>query len=516
MKKYRLIFGFLFFSFYMLRGQEQIPVDSFGFIEPINISPNLKKLFKKLNYLRVNKTVIPGDSIVKIIHFGDSHIQGDHFSGSIRRSLQGYFGNAGMGILFPYALAKSYGPAGINVTKNGKWEGSNILSGNPPKQYGISGYLAQTSDKEAWLGIKLNEKFDMNSFQRIRIWHTSDSSSFQFDLGNNFKPGLIKTFPSGTSVSTFFNLNLENNFMLSIHRTKENQNHFGLLGFELLQKENRGLDYFHCGVVGAQFIHLTDNALLSLEQIIYEKPDLVVFSYGTNEAYNRNLDTANYRIRIEKFIQNIKDSIPDVAIILSNAPDTRSQGKTPPHQTDVNNVLKKIAEKLNLSFFDLHKTMGGWGSLHAWYKNNLTLKDKLHFTREGYALQANLFVLAFLKAYNNSNSQSEKLDERKIKNNIKPYLNLLIGISDIEIPDTTGKTINIEHQGESLKPPLKKKKSKSKNPKLSPRIHTVRKGENLYSIGKKYKVSYQSIARTNHLNINRPLQPGQKLTIPAK
>ena len=47
--------------------------------------------------------------------------------------------------------------------------------------------------------------------------------------------------------------------------------------------------------------------------------------------------------------------------------------------------------------------MGGWGSIYSWFKKGLTLKDKLHFTEQGYSLQANLFTLSLLEAYNSIN-----------------------------------------------------------------------------------------------------------------
>ena len=45
--------------------------------------------------------------------------------------------------------------------------------------------------------------------------------------------------------------------------------------------------------------------------------------------------------------------------------------------------------------------MGGNGSLFKWLKNSLASKDQLHFTKEGYTLQAKLFTIPIFDAFNN-------------------------------------------------------------------------------------------------------------------
>ena len=62
-----------------------------------------------------------------VAHFGDSHIQGDYFSGAIRNNLQAEFGNDGEGILFPYSLCKSFGPKSLTSTSTGSWTWATLL-----------------------------------------------------------------------------------------------------------------------------------------------------------------------------------------------------------------------------------------------------------------------------------------------------------------------------------------------------------------------------------------------------
>jgi len=47
------------------------------------------------------------------------------------------------------------------------------------------------------------------------------------------------------------------------------------------------------------------------------------------------------------------------------------------------------------------------------------------------------------------------------------------------------------------------------------KYHTVQKGDTLYSLSRKYKISMKELARLNHLTEKQPLHPGQKLIISA-
>ena len=100
---------------------DSLPLET-NFVE-LTPSSNFNLALHKLDLIKQNN-----NAVFTIMHFGDSHIQGDHFSGEIRKSLHSTFGNAGQGILFPYSLSKSYGPRGIKISPLGSWTGTNIMN----------------------------------------------------------------------------------------------------------------------------------------------------------------------------------------------------------------------------------------------------------------------------------------------------------------------------------------------------------------------------------------------------
>jgi cell wall-associated NlpC family hydrolase len=100
------------------------------------------------------------------------------------------------------------------------------------------------------------------------------------------------------------------------------------------------------------------------------------------------------------------------------------------------------------------------------------------------------------------------------------------GVSPEEIAKANGISLNKTLQiGEKLYIPKGNKKIaqvKKAPPKVSttPRkegvIYQVRAGDSLWTIGKRFGVSPQEIARANNINLNKTLQIGDKLAIPSQ
>lgn len=535
---------------------------------PIRSAPNSTKA-----------NINPADTLFTIVHIGDSHIQGDYFSGEIRMQLQSQFGNAGRGILFPYALAKSFGPRGVSVKPIGLWTGHKTLSSGLIEPLGLEGYAATTNSTNSSISISLSDKFKEENalgtfsnpnLQRIRIWHSADDNAFstqlnseftwtgsQFYSANNIQIRQTTIKSGGWGVSNYQAQTPQTNFTISLSRTNPNQNHYAFYGFEIIPMQQRGVVYHHCGVVGAQFTHLINKAPYTIEQIAHIKPDILIFSFGTNEAYNGKLDTQTYTTAVMKFLADIAEASPTTAIILTTAPDTRSRNRIPPAQKSVNNELRKIARAQKITLYDLNEAMGGWGSLHVWYNHKLTLTDKLHFNAAGYALQGQLFTLSLLQAYNKVNAK-DTINISALSNTVHDAMTVLVrdfsavslgdSLGDVTANDTIAKVANTAtgarivtpkvpiatnngsianensdiniapNNGKNNIPSFTPKNSNDRSPKMisGEVTHTVKSGENLYRIAQRYHVSHEAIARRNNLSNPKALRVGQRLVIPKR
>ena len=275
---------------------------------------------------------------IKIVHIGDSHIQIGHLSAQIRTQLNAVRLLSGTGITFPYSLAKSVDGAWYKAKASGQWIGDNILSTKPKIDLGLTGYSIQTVDSTASISFQLKDA--LADFKEVKIWFNADSLSYRPDLGSDF---LFKELVKGDGklgYARFIRLNKSSSFQLKLIKRDSMAREFQLHGLEFINSTS-AFEYHSLGVVGAQFTHLIQHSKLWKEQLHLLNPDLVIFSYGTNEAYNGNLDISSYTKQVGHFLDEIRSLIPQVAILVTSPPDTRSRNRVPQKQIDIIDAQSK-------------------------------------------------------------------------------------------------------------------------------------------------------------------------------
>ena len=324
---------------------------------------------------------------LKVLHLGDSHVQIGHFSSEIKRLL----GVQQEGIQFPYSLAKSVDGRVLKSKSRGRWEGTSILKPSAGWNIGLAGYAVSTRDSTAQITFTLKDS--LARFNQIRVWTNSDSCAMIPDVGPEFS--LDKRGQSGNvAYWDFKSYTPVSQFTLALQKSASNQDEFTLHGVEVLSNVT-SIDYQDLGVAGAQFTHLKSRGNVALEQIELLKPDLLICSFGTNEAYNANWNPVTYRQALVEFMLDVKSKSPGTVFLFTSPPDTRSQKRIPKFQQEVVQTLSDLPA----ACYDLNQVMGGFGSSAEWVKNGCLLKDQLHLTKEGYQLQAKLFVLALFKSW---------------------------------------------------------------------------------------------------------------------
>ena len=333
-----------------------------------------------------------------------------------------------------------------------------------------------------------NEKFRGVISDSLVIWINSPIDSNHIQLDTCWKLKQRKALGDGIYSYSFKSdsvkqeLNIHANFPIS----------FWGLQFML----GSGLCYQQNGLVGAQFTHLITHANSVITQLKELKPDFLVFSYGTNESYD-DIDSSVYFNKVLEFINRVKSEIPNVGILITNAPDTRSSHRTPRSQKLINGLLSDVATQSHVSYFDLNNAMGGWGSLYEWVKKGYVLKDYLHFNAEGSKVLGQLITYAMLNAANSGDTN--------IMNPLKTAITAALCKNVVEIDKeedlnssdeikVTNKNFDTENKGATKK-----------------RIYIVKKGDSLSSIAHKKHTTVKALLRLNKLSATKLLHPGDKI-----
>lgn len=143
-----------------------------------------------------------------------------------------------------------------------------------------------------------------------------------------------------------------------------------------------------------------------IRQIADLHPDLVILSFGTNEAHGRHYNAFEHTAAMNYLIAELKASCPDVAFLMTTPPGAyvrngrRGKIINPRTPLVVENELK-FAREHGIAIWDMYDIVGGkQRACLNWNAANMYQRDKIHFTHEGYTLQGLLLYEAFIKAYN--------------------------------------------------------------------------------------------------------------------
>ena len=385
-------------------------LDSLCIIE--NHSSELSSFIHALKLLDAGK-----DTVLTIVHLGDSHIEAGYYSGQIMRLLQQRYGNAGRGWVAPFRLARMSQPEDYFIRSNiREW---------------VSGRINQPSKKTpigpGGIGIRSNAsslKLDLltapvngegYSFNQVVLYRGNKAMVMQptgtRKEGIRFSHGLTEVGPRMVA-DTFFLPSLRDTLLLqsSLRKpgAKTNSPATDFTNFYYgfsLSNGQPGILYHSVGVNGAMFVHYSDPDFLP--RLAALKPSLLIVSLGTNESIGTRFSEEVFARQVRKFLGMVREYMPETAILLTTPADyykrTRIRGQRG-YTYSFNENTEKVAATLSalareegLACWDLFSATGGRHSSEQWLDAGLLSTDRIHFRKEGYLEFGRLFYLAFTR-----------------------------------------------------------------------------------------------------------------------
>ena len=144
-------------------------------------------------------------------------------------------------------------------------------------------------------------------------------------------------------------------------------------------------------------------------QLIRERPDLVIISLGTNDAFSGSSRTKFYE-KIDHLVNKIKTLSPQAAILFTTPSDALKKNPATgvylalPELEYVVSVIARYANDHGLAYWNLHQVMGGSYSINNWYQRKMAAPDRVHFTGKGYNMFADWLFEAFAASLENRSS----------------------------------------------------------------------------------------------------------------
>ncbi len=357
----------------------------------------LQSFFSKLQSLKKEKRQI------NIVHIGDSHIQADFLTNTIRGLFQREFGNAGRGLVFPGRIGHTNEPMNISSSSKSAWDAKRIVFTENPLPIGIGGMTIRTAQPDSKFTLRIKNNPQLNyAFENLNVFFQKDSLSYNVlvkDSTGNALAYLGAYANDGHKNLARIHLPYKTNYLeFEAKQSSKFENQFSLFGISVTN-QSTGVVYHAIGGNGAKFRHYLD-ADYFFEQTPELEPDLFIISLGTNEASEHPYIDKKLSEQVEVFLSNLKIYNPDVPVLITTPLDFyKKKTRRNPGVEEIRTILLEIAEKKKLAFWDLYEIGGGKHSADKWRKNELLQKDGIHATRRGYELQGKLLFVALLSSY---------------------------------------------------------------------------------------------------------------------
>lgn len=338
---------------------------------------------------------------LSIVQIGDSHTAGDMLTNGWRQRWQAEYGAGGRGAQAVGRPYPGYLSWGVTARQSPDWSVNALFgrqrTGDTPL-LGMAGFTQTAQHAGASLSL------------------SADSVAFQFDhfsLCGLTGPdkGVVHVAMSGTERDWSFAaatpgaacFDLTTPLPVpSVSLTTVDDRPVSLTSWESRHQAG-GITLANLGVVGARLLHFTrnDDKVLGVE-LRHAHPDLVVIAFGTNEGFDPGLKLDEAETTMRSQIARIRSLLGrNVPILLLGPPDaastrpdvalpgmsdtaTCSNGwMVPGNLARIKAMQIRLAQEMNLAFWDWQGAMGGRCTTMGWVEQGLQRGDHVHFTAEG-------------------------------------------------------------------------------------------------------------------------------------
>lgn len=392
--------------------------------------------FTKIDTSKVQRISYPGNRLAfidqlrenlqsencRIIHYGDSQLEGDRISGYLRNRFQGLYGGSGPGFI---PIVQVYDQISANVTHSDNWTRYAYFDPTqkkfPHKKYGAYSSLSRFTEAYETVDSLLVDSLKIRK-ATINIGIPTKSyvlsrtfTKIGLHYGHALVPATIKVYNDNELIVSE-NLIADgsyHNFAINLATTPSN------LKIEMESKISP--DFYGLTLDGNSGISLDNVAMRGSSGTIFAgtnsgnfqkmyqqlQPKLLIFQYGGNSVpyLKDSLEVKEYASYLKNHINWVKRKSNDADVIFIGPSDMTTtdggQMKTYPLLPYLNEVLKKTCKENGFAFWSMFDAMGGKNSMQHWVDQGLAANDYTHFSPSGTKIISELFFLALYLDLNN-------------------------------------------------------------------------------------------------------------------
>ncbi|MFP4526556.1 MAG: hypothetical protein ACLFNL_09205 [Bacteroidales bacterium] len=367
----------------------------------------LYPFFEQLEKIKQN------DRLIRILHYGDSQIEGDRISSYIRNQLQERFGGSGIGLIPVVLPFQTEMPLEINASKNWKRYTLKNKENFQHNRFGILMSFTRFSPHysnhhgevyEASINLKPSPIAynKISQYTRCKIFYGYNRKPFIIQLEKDDKVVDAEMIPATSKPEEF---------VWSVPP--------GVNQIKLSFKGEHSPDIYGIALDGEKGIALDNiplrgsigNEFSKADTVFYKKmleklnTKLILLQFGTNLVPSSHNDFKFYEDQLYNQLSTLKSLDENLSIIVIGVSDmaekTGNRYESYPTIEKIRDAQKNAAFRAECAFWDTFQAMGGKNSMPSWVFADppLARKDFTHFTYKGSVVIAKMFYKALMNDF---------------------------------------------------------------------------------------------------------------------
>lgn len=365
-------------------------------------------------------TVYNNKKPLRIIHYGDSQIEGDRISGVLRQYFQSQFGGSGPG--FVSAFEEQGFACPVACKYKGDWSRYARYGHRDTaihhSRFGYMASFSRFSPREegknpdantvhtASVTIQSKERnlYPLRwKFRTVDIYYGANRQPFFVEI---FHRDSLVHLAGGRVRNGVQKISWRSRYPISectINFTGSDSP--DIYGIAL--DDTAGIAYDNIPMRGSSGLEFTQLSTNNLSQFASQiEAGLIILQYGVNVVPNIRDSYAFYRTAFSKQIKRLQGIYPHTPILVIGVSDmAMKEGDemvSYPNIELIRDAQKAAAFDCGCAFWDLYQAMGGRNSMYSWVNAQppLARKDFTHFNYEGARLVGNMLYRALIADYN--------------------------------------------------------------------------------------------------------------------
>lgn len=345
----------------------------------------------------------PDATKVRIAYFGDSMIEGDLVTQTLRNDFQNRFGGGGVGFVPTTSLLWGYRKTIKQRFNEEQWFSYTVLERIPSGyDYGISGELFLTKGWKPWIKFEATEEYSgTKQLHQAQLFYGRPTKESSYCLVET-ETGKDTVWLDGQNLINVANLSDSCGAELNLKVISGDK--LPVYGVSMASSTGVTIDNF--GMRNSTGSNLKKISSESLEQFQQHLGyDLVILQFGLNLVSADRTNYSKYEKALRQVVAKFKVSMPDTDILIVSVGDkcSRLNGswQTDPSVPLIIETQERVANDTGVGFLNLFEEMGGRNAMVQWVNSRPSLArgDYAHPNRRGAEKVSSILRDYLLKGY---------------------------------------------------------------------------------------------------------------------